>query len=429
MPRRPGTCKKAAGGPGFNPGIPCSTGRDCDSGRCATESHCGFFKTELESKLIYPSQCEGCNLGNLVTNCKVQDITFEYGVGGSATKKVGSTNQATFGLDVGVGINLIGLGRSSKQVPFGNRVDFGVGISASFSQPGAEPGQYWNNKDAFPCPAGYYCPTGTKGKSSDFGKFGKYHGGSAKWLASTGREDLRCNANYYCPKGSTAATGRPAEDYKSKLRKTLCAKNEDCPCGKGLVAGKWCGLAAKAPESAEDCPLGFYCVGGKRKDCPAGYVPPSCRADIVGPGPPRASAPRQRHTQRARLVSMRSFVTMRGTHDAGTSVVKKACLILPSRKITASNANRATTARRGAPQRRACRRGTRTQQKNSRRILTQPTRRQNCLCSPYVKQVTAAPKASLHPRCSRTAGPRILHACASPDTTAREEVRHARASR
>jgi len=201
------------------------------------------------------------------------------------------------GLEAGLGINLVGMGPSKQMIPFGNRFDFGVGASLSFSQPGAEPGEYWDNapsdalddldakEQTYPCPAGYYCPSGVRGTASDFTKLGKYHGGSARWVADgTDRKDLRCAPNYYCPQNSTSSKGKPKTAYKDRLNPsvTLCRKGRECPCGAKIgVEGKWCGEAAKVPgtsSTAKDCPEGFYCTGGKRMPCPKGYVPSSCRA-------------------------------------------------------------------------------------------------------------------------------------------------------
>mmetsp|Transcript_9064 Transcript_9064/g.8631 ORF Transcript_9064/g.8631 Transcript_9064/m.8631 type:complete len:262 (-) Transcript_9064:4101-4886(-) len=104
-----------------------------------------------------------------------------------------------------------------------------------------------------PCPPGYRCPAGVNDKINCLS-------GSYQYLSNRGScED--CPARFYCSKTDT--------DNNEVLKKaTICPAGKYCPkrtitavdCPAGTFSAQ---LGLSLESECENCPFGYYCVGGK----------------------------------------------------------------------------------------------------------------------------------------------------------------------
>jgi hypothetical protein len=129
------------------------------------------------------------------------------------------------------------------------------------------------------CPAGFYCPIGSKNGTSFRCPAGRY--GASKGLANSACTDL-CDPGYYCPEGSVSPTEKECGmlltgDLRSQQYKGPRLPTDSLYCPRGspipLTAPPgWYSVQGNSStrESIRICPEGTYCVAGVLQECPAG---------------------------------------------------------------------------------------------------------------------------------------------------------------
>ncbi|KAK1786529.1 hypothetical protein P4O66_017651 [Electrophorus voltai] len=111
------------------------------------------------------------------------------------------------------------------------------------------------------CPAGFYCNSTGLSQPTGICSAGFYcTGGSKTSMPEDGVTGNRCPAGYYCPQGCTSPQHCPDGTYSNTTGATKCS---NCPPGWLCPEG----------EEVQLCPEGHYCLGGTVEDvlpCPPG---------------------------------------------------------------------------------------------------------------------------------------------------------------
>lgn len=133
-----------------------------------------------------------------------------------------------------------------------------------------------------PCPAGYYCPANTPDPvPCPIGYFSTQTLAIAdttcikcpegQYCSSTGLSapTAKCDVGYYCPEGSTSSTGITVTDSTVKP----CPIATYCPLGTASPISCPTGYyqESTAQGKCNICPKGYFCTGGTKYQCNAGY--------------------------------------------------------------------------------------------------------------------------------------------------------------
>ncbi|GKT26470.1 conserved unknown protein, partial [Aduncisulcus paluster] len=163
--------------------------------------------------------------------------------------------------------------------PPGTRISTGDGTNTGVDQCEDCPVGYFcphgsadveNSGDDYKCPLGHYCPVGTTHKREYPCEAGTYQDTLGQGSCE------QCTIGHFCPEGSYEAVECPIGEYQDQTGQSECL---DCPEGQicsspGTSSPVTCDPGTYSNEglACVSCPKGYYCPSGVSKPlaCPAG---------------------------------------------------------------------------------------------------------------------------------------------------------------